>query len=442
MKENRKNFLLIAFDFPPLSSGGTYRPVRFAEGLQSKGLQPVVITIDHEKFNEGRIDQDLMASLPEDLVVIRTRILPESRTSKMLDSGYFFYKDSTFYRWKKFLKPALTACIKKYDPAFIMLTVPPFSLLNPVRKIADQYQIPVVYDFRDPYSFWISSPYPGKLHFRYHRRIERKCVESAFSCLVTSEGTKRWYADIFPEFSSKFQPVFNSFDQYQANRKPTGSPENKPFTIGYFGSFYYDPLSARLMKKPWWKKKPYQYFQYLPFRQNWEYRSPWFFFRAVALLLKKNPEYAQRVRIVFTGAYPQWLREMVEAFKLQEVFVHKGFLSKQKVKQLQQECDAFLITSAKVEQGKDYFIAGKTFEYFSLGKPVISFVAEGDQKEIMKKSGLGVICDPDDPEQSASKLKKLLASPGNFLPDRVFTDQFKTSNQNEKLYQIIKPLID
>ena len=61
----------------------------------------------------------------------------------------------------------------------------------------------------------------------------------------------------------------------------------------------------------------------------------------------------------------------------------------------QKKCDILLGTSHKVIDGKVYCIAGKTYEYIYMQKPVLAFVKEGAQKQIFEESGLGIICDSD-----------------------------------------------
>ncbi len=436
-----KTFLIISYDFPPLNTGGSHRPARFATHLKEKyGLNPVVITVDHTLQSNANIDQTLSKTLPDDLVIHKTNIKPPDIISQLINSGYFFNTDSILYRWRNQLEKEFIKAIEKYKPAFILLSVPPFSLLNFVRKIAKKFDIPVIFDFRDPLSFWVSSPFASKLHYLNLKNTEKKCIAESFRFLVTSPETKEKYASLYPAFKEKIEVIFNSFDNYNKQATPKRKPLEK-FIVGYFGSFYYNIDSEKLINKPWWRKKPYQYIQFTPFKQEWKYRSPYFFFKTIKHLIDNNPEYVDKIEIRFIGNKPLWFDNMVCEFKLQKQIKHYGFLSKDEVGKIQQECNAFLITSAKVNNGKDFFIAGKTYEFFSYQKPIIAFVTEGSQKWIIKNSGLGVICDPDNPEESSTKIKQLIDEKLEIKTNKDFVDGFLTGNQVEKLFNIIKPLI-
>ena len=96
----------------------------------------------------------------------------------------------------------------------------------------------------------------------------------------------------------------------------------------------------------------------------------------------------------------------ITSFGLDHICTHAGYLNHQQVIDFQKKCDALLITSSKVIGGKDYSIAGKTFEYFTIGKPILAFVCEGVQKDLLKNSGLSIIFNPDDVKSSAMNMKE------------------------------------
>jgi hypothetical protein len=79
-----------------------------------------------------------------------------------------------------------------------------------------------------------------------------------------------------------------------------------------------------------------------------------------------------------------------------------------------------LITSSKVVGGRDYSIAGKTFEYFATGRPILGFVTEGAQRDILEESGVAVTCDPDNPGEAAQKIQNLIDGKIQFHPNVPF----------------------
>ena len=434
-----KNFVIVAYDFPPINSGGNLRPARMLKYFSDKGFNPIVVTIDHEKHLPDRTDKTLCEKLPPNAEIIRTPIEGTNLLTRLIDTGYLFLSDSILFRWKKFLRKNLDDAVAKYKPRFILVTLPPFSIMKLVHNYGREKGIPVILDFRDPLTYWVSSPFPSKLHYKHLKRMERNCIESSFKTLVVTPGMKEIYRKIYPELKDKFEVVMNSFDDYQKTSKTRKS--NSKFTIGYFGSFYYNPYSEELKRKKWWQKKPYQYFQYTPFDQDWKYRSPYYFFQAMNELFIQFPRYRDKTEVFFAGNKPEWFDYMVDEFALRDVVKHIGFVGKEEAIRLHETCDAFLITSARFKEFNDYCIAGKTYEYLSQKKPIIAFVCNGDQKWFIENSGIGLICEPDDSIESAVKLEQFFRNKISFKINEEFCNEFLTEKQFNKLYRLIKPLI-
>jgi glycosyltransferase involved in cell wall biosynthesis len=84
---------------------------------------------------------------------------------------------------------------------------------------------------------------------------------------------------------------------------------------------------------------------------------------------------------------------------------------------LQKGADAVLLTSAKVEDGSDYSIAGKLYEYFGLRKKILAVVTKGAMRDFVHRSGLGLVADPDDTDAIARAIKSVASKEFNPLPD-------------------------
>jgi glycosyltransferase involved in cell wall biosynthesis len=175
---------------------------------------------------------------------------------------------------------------------------------------------------------------------------------------------------------------------------------------------------------PWWKRSPIRWLQYSPRREDWLYRSPFFFFRALRRLLDDRPDLRSRVRVRFAGGLLPWLEAQVAEFGLTDVVEHLGRMSHRACLEFQASCDALLATSAKVIGGRDYCIAGKTFEYVTSQVPIIAFVTEGEQQDFFKASGYAIVCDPDDPEVGSKRLEELIEGRLKFTPDLSFLAKY------------------
>jgi glycosyltransferase involved in cell wall biosynthesis len=129
---------------------------------------------------------------------------------------------------------------------------------------------------------------------------------------------------------------------------------------------------------------------------------------------------------------------MVAEFNLEENVEFLGRITHEQSLRFQASCDALLLTSSMVIGGHDYSIAGKTFEYLSIQKPIVGFVTEGAQKRLLTKTGVALICNPDDPDAAATGLADLLSGRWQTSPDIEFLNGFHRRALTKSLSEIIQ----
>jgi len=420
--------LFVAFEFPPLGGGGVQRSMKFAKYLPEFGVTPVVITTDLRSFREvmdNPIDAGLLDELPGDLIIERIPC-PSSRGRNGRVAAwrqiFFSLVEPQAKWWRPQLERHLPRILEIHKPEAIYVSLPPFGMGPLWCDFAKRFRLPLVLDFRDAWSQWNISPYGSWFHYYLTLRLEGSCLGAASRVVCSSDQIRE---DLLAEHRGiprqKLVTITNGYDAEIKDWSLLTNPSvGGKFVIGYVGNFYYDPSASEAMMLPWWRKRPNRMIQYVPRKEDWLYRSPYFFFRAVASLLKNRPELRGRLRIRFAGRKPEWMDAQVDKFGLNDVMEFVGYLDHRSVLDFQSRCDCLLVTSSKVPGGADYSIAGKTFEYFGLRKPILGFVTEGAQKEILRKSGMAVICDPDDTEGSAEKLTDLIEGKITFSPDQIF----------------------
>jgi glycosyltransferase involved in cell wall biosynthesis len=425
--------LIIAYEFPPLNRGGVHRIMRFAKYLRLYDEIPTVITVEESVYKNEQLDKELLNN--QKTTIIRTPILVE----KSKDNYYLSLTDSIGRRWWPYLASAIKKYIKDQTPQAVLVTAPPFSMLNIARRIYNEFNVPIILDMRDAWSTWNIVPFPTKIHYLLTKRLERKAIDSAHHVLVTSKQTKIDLVDAHGiDNEKKIKVIHNA---YEGKVKEVAQVNvGSKVSLGYVGSFYFNPISQKLLDSPWWEKKPYQIFQYTPRKENWLYRSPYFIFKIFRDLFNSFPDAKTKVDLVFAGKKPIWFDSMVEQFQIGKNVEHLGILSKKDSIKFQQSCNALLLTSSKVENGRDYSIAGKTFEYFVSGKPIIGFVKNGAQKDILLESGMSLVIDPDDPEKAVEKLKDWLQGKVLLEPDYRNLEKYSSTYTVRSLSEIIKQI--
>lgn len=418
-----KSLLMLAFEFPPLSVVGVQRSLKLAKYLPQYDVAPVVITTDETSLSQwfGRkTDAQPLAELQAGTVIHRIpcRRPPISSSLWVRRARRFFsLGDEDIGRyWEAPILEQWDRIVADSNAAAVYISLPPFSIASLAVKLARRSGLPLILDFRDGWSQWCNSPRQSWLHYQLVLRNERRAVEAACAIVATTRQMIHELQAVHPHVPrDRFHVVPNGYDAPLPDSIPARVDTAGPFVIGYVGSFYYLPEMRASVMEPWWRLPPRHWLHYSPRRQDWLYRTPYFFFRALAQLLTQRPELRSRVKVRFVGDREDWLMQQVEHFGLGDVVEHLGRLSLAASLEFQSRCDALLSTSAKALDGRDQFIAGKTFEYVTSGRPVVSFAADGEQRDFWKESGIALLCDPDDAASSADDLGRLIA--GHFTPE-------------------------
>lgn len=264
-------------------------------------------------------------------------------------------------------------------------------------------------------------------------------MRAATHTICATEGVRE---DLMRQHSLRPHQITSVLSGYDA---PVGEWSIRPksddegtFVIGYVGRFYYDPEGDAAQTRAWWRKPPHRMLQYTPRREEWLYRTPLFFFRAVRELITRRPELRARLRIRFVGEDAVWLQHQIDQTGVGEVVEVLGRMPHDQCIRFQQGCDALLSTSVKIPGGRDYCVAGKTFEYLQLRRPIVGFVAEGSQRDILARSGMAILCDPDDPGGSAQRLSDLIDGRIRPRPDGAYLDSLDARHQVERLAAVFR----
>jgi hypothetical protein len=443
------NILFIAFEAPPLTGAGVFRPAGFVRYLPEFGITPIVITTDvasYHYLNEPT-DSSLMSLLPSNALIERVPCrLRIKRRGEFAEWRKIFFSivEGSAALWRPNVVPVIDRLAALHKPVAIYVTAPPFSMAPLAVQISKRLNLPLIVDFRDAWSQWRVAPFGSWFHYRLTLALEEQVLQKATKIITTSEPIRADFLRVHPRIRpDKISVIMNGYDKEVIDWSMASiSADKTPFIIGYVGNFYYSPKAREGMMRPWWRKRPNRMIQFAPRKEDWLYRSPYFFFRAVAELFRRFPETRDRLKIRFAGRKPDWMDSQVAEFGLEAVVENGGQLEHKNVLEFQEACDALLVTSSKVVGGRDYSIAGKTFEYFTMKKPIVGFVTEGAQKELLQASGMALICDPDETAQSAARLRDLLCGRVSFSPNVDLLQQLSRRELTGKLAHVIRDAVD
>jgi glycosyltransferase involved in cell wall biosynthesis len=442
--------IFISFEFAPLKIGGVFRPLAMAKYFSEMGVNTHVITLAPESYSlvysNFSLDMDLEMIENENLRITRVPVsrfsLSKNRLKSFVDIYFSNHGSETKY-WNTNAELKIRELIHVDKPDFILCTAPPFGTLKLAYKVAKEFKIPLVLDMRDAWSQWVMSPYGTYLHYLVRLFFEKKYLKFASLVVSTSEVTNTDFQYLHPTIDKhKFATILNGFDGKFENFSPSEIKKQAKIKIGYVGSFYFSPDARKSMLMPWYRKTGHRMLQYTPQKQDWLYRTPYFFFQTLKELKICAPLLFSKIEINFLGKKESWLEDFVSEFDLGNSVNFLGEKTRNESIDFQNSCDFLLITSSKRIGGKDYSIAGKTFEYIQLQKPIIAYVCEGAQKDLLAKTGLATIFNPDENNLNVSKMLKLLSGESNLNVNVEYCKNLSRLVQLDLFFKLLKPIDD
>jgi hypothetical protein len=427
--------LFIAMEYPPLNTAGVFRSLKFTKYLPAYGVTPIVLTLEASEavaIFGGASDPALLEDIPDSVEIVRIKCdhditRPSGRLRRFLKI-YFQIEDRIGAAWRQSLMQRLPALIEEHKPRALYVSLPPFSAGRLALAIARRYRLPIIVDMRDGWSQWSVGPFTSWIHYYLTLRREAALLKAAAAIVTVTRQLAAMFVHAHPWIiDSQIEVITNGYDFELSLPRAIEIPKREQSSrvvIGYVGAFYYEPDKQRAHLTRWWKKRLHRKLQYSAVKEDWLYRSPYFFMRALALLFARRPELRSAVEFEVVGSNATWLTEMAETLGVRQNCKFSERRSYAEVLQFQARCDAFLCTSVKVPGGQDYAIASKTFDYLRYAKPILGFVTEGAQREFLAQTGVSLFCDPDDLQESSRVLERFVCGGFSLTPNIEFLSRF------------------
>lgn len=201
-REQREPVLFVAQNYPPMGGPGVHRSRRLVKHLRDCGYEPLVVTITEEDIDNYIYPRD--DTLLDGLSDIETVRIPTKEPVKLrqLLAGLRLYSLVQFVLFPLFWEP---------------FALWPFAAAGPVRKLAKERGIRLVYtssgpfsglvlgyllagrglswvaDFRDPWTDGHVIKWPSKLHWAVARVCEKHLLSRARKVIVNTPAVKQLF---------------------------------------------------------------------------------------------------------------------------------------------------------------------------------------------------------------------------------------------------------
>ena len=395
-----KRVLILTYYWPPSGGAGVQRWLKFCRYLPQYGVEPVVITVDPKVASYPLLDESLLAEVPEDMQVIRTRSfeplallgrivgkkqVPHAGFSNVdtrsllqrvlrFIRGNFFVPDARV-GWNRYAYKAARKLIEQKSFDAIVTTGPPHSTHLVGLRLKKKLGIKWLADFRDP---WTDIYYYNQLmHLpfvkQYDAKLERNVLAAADE-VVTVGNTLR--KQLEKKLNSReVKVVSNGFDPVDFNDFSVQKP--KVFTVTYMGTIS-------------------------------EQYNPDVFIEACKILKDKGVDFC--IRFVGQVASPV-LKKFTNA-GLDGHLELISYVAHHEALQYLSRSSALLLVLPDIPGNKG-ILTGKMFEYLASGLPIIGIgPTDSDAAFLIKEAGAGRMFEQGSGFQLLSYLRELQVDGG------------------------------
>jgi len=456
-----KRVLVIAYFFPPIGATGAMRPLNFCRHLPSYGWQPKVISTDPRSAVPFQpTDLQLLNKLPAGIDVLRIphgnplmRLLavrerlsralkvgmisaltlnhersfglyavsqktePSVRAFLRLAADYLFSFPDPQCNWLRPVMKAIPVFLAQEQPQVVWATGPPWTSLLVGKHIAQQYNIPFVADFRDPWTGGFRF-FSSKLLHRKAETYERSVCAAATRVVLNTEELRARFCSVYPNWRDKFVTITNGYAEevsppQTSDQAPRALAEQAPkkssLDLSHFGTVYGN-------------------------------RNPMALFRAIQELIMEGTVNTTQLRVRFVGA---WDIDDQACNELAKSLEERGLLSRTPPVPHHECLKEMLRSDVLLILQQDYpmQIPAKIYEYMVMRRPLIVLGGEGATADLVQQNRLGYCC-PNRVQNVKRLLVALLSDrSGLVIPNPADIEKFSYRALSGKLAELLDSIV-
>lgn len=414
-----KRVLFIAYHFPPLAGGGTFRSLKFVKYLPEFGWWPTVLTTNTKNY--WAYDESLMNEIPEAVKIIRAGeldpfylqvILSKIGLGKLYQKikDRFFIPDEKIgwipFAYRKAVKELRK---RKYDLIFSTSPTPCAHIIG--MKLKKIFKIPWVTDYRD---LWTLNPeYPYSINSKRFMREsakERAIARISDTQIHVTRGNINSTYDHYLNNSKRLDLIYNGFDiPTNISYTTTENPQDLHFV--YTGTFYGE-------------------------------RNPKALLQAISNLSFQNPQISSRLFFQFVGKSNVDIINESKKLDIHDRVQYSLNMKRSDIDLLYQKANILVLI---IPKNQDHILTSKIFDYLIVKKPILAIIPDGEAKEILQKADLGFFANPDSPEDIKNQILHLYhlrkADQLHVEPNMEYIQQFHRRNLTKQLAEVFNSLV-
>lgn len=345
--------MLLAATFPPMVTGGTYRPLALVRYGTQLGWKIGVVGCEPSSVNAA--GNYLLRQVPSEVQVVRTPPVPALPYARALPRI-----DGTFTRALDLYNRARRA-FGNGGADFVVASGPPFSQFVAALYLARTLGSRLVLDYRDE---WTQCPFDFVVSGRTDTWWEARCIRAADLVLFTTRSQLERQLDAFPALDpERCEVVENGWESTADSAgPPLGTGPQARVTISYVGTL-------------------------APFAQ------PERFLATVEAMVRARPDLTTRLRLQFVGRKHPRVATALRGFAYPDMLECVEELPVPDATRIMRSASALLLFNPQeLAQSR----TGKLYEYLSARRPILVFGDGGEIAALVRRLNGGLILEPND----------------------------------------------
>ncbi|MEZ4651223.1 MAG: oligosaccharide flippase family protein [Candidatus Eisenbacteria bacterium] len=378
--ERPLKLLLVAFRFPPQGGGGVQRSSKLIKYLSREGAECRVLM---GPIEWSEVDQTLLEELPKEIRRTSVSVFPWRQwlvRRRERSSSWFTRHAARTVLWGLFqllvpdmhvtwLFPAIRAgnrLIRESRPDVILVSGPPWTPFLVARILSARYRIPLVLDYRDP---WTRSYLPSELARAarlFSPLLERWVLSGASGVIAAHRAILTRIRPVTPS-RARLLWAPNGYDPDDFEEAPSPpTPQSRfEFVLTYTGSFF-------------------------------ERRLPDVMVGVLEKLIAEGRIDPSRFRFRLAGSAGPVNRLLEGTPNLARCFQWVGYVRHDESLALLRTSTVNLVFESD-DLGRNRTTPGKFYEVVRSGRPVLLLCPSGTTTVLAKRLGGCRIATPDDP---------------------------------------------
>lgn len=387
----RHRVLIVTRELPPAIGPHPIRVAKLAKFLPEFGWDPTILSVptDHVLDRDEQLAAEMGAIPVVRVPRLLARLAPPATEIRSLETGStaraavpdkpslklkhriaraVLIPDSSLL-WALPAARRAVAIVGGFDA--VLTTAPPFSTHLIGNRVARSCGLPWVAEYRDN---WTVNPLfeRGRAAGWLNRRLEKRCLAAASAVVVVSDAAAAEMQEAFPGIALRLHVARNGYDP---DDLPEPGPRPALFEIAYAGS-----LDER--------------------------RDPRPFLAALVHLTAEFPEMRDAVRLRLMGRVADWVTEAAVTALGAERVTFDGLLPHREALARAAKAAVLLGITTRAEAGGAGFTS-KLFEYLGLQRPVLMLAPAGPARDLVRRSGGGLVADPEDVSEIGFAIRQL-----------------------------------